>query len=729
MTTATAHGNKTLLLTFALSLFLSAFLMFLLQPMTGKMLLPLVGGTPAGWIVAMAFFQTALLGGYFLAHFLSRLSVHKHALAYLTLLIIGLFFLPASLKNASVLNDSAQTAQGIFLLLSVTIAIPFTALAATSSTLQRLFMTAGHHTSHDPYYLYGASNLGSFAGLIAYPLAVEPFFTLSDQAQNWLYGYILLIFCGILSLIFTLKNSAKTTAAPLQAEAPAPVTSRQRLLWIALAFVPSSLMLGVTTHITTDIFSAPMVWVIPLGLYLLTFVIAFGRRQLIPLRLISKIHPPVVAMAFAFMMILAGMARFSWQAMAWHLLAFTVTALMCHLRLAQSRPLGNDRALTEFYLLIAVGGALGGLLNAFIAPMLFNTLAEYPVILLASCALNPDFRKKISNRYVLLYLAGCALMLVYGVIYKGGFSTAFVQNTFLAAIFIMVAFHPRATIIACIALFTLTTLVLDTDKTLLRERNFFGVIKVYDTVNTEISPPLNIRFMKHGTTVHGLQVRMPEFETKPTSYFTEKGPIGDIFRYYAPKDIAVMGLGAGTLNCYATPERAFTFLEIDPAIVNVAKSYFTFISKCKGRTEPRIIVGDGRLELGKLKDEKFNLIILDAFSSDMVPTHLLTREAMQLYAQHLHPGGLMLFNISNRFFDLETVIAGTARSLDLHSRYILDAAVTEPYAYISKWIVVSADENILLPLEAVGWAKVDTMHTMLRPWTDDHTDFLHAMAF
>lgn len=719
--------SKALLLVFGFSLFLSAFLMFLLQPMIGKMLLPLVGGTPAGWIVAMAFFQSALLGGYLLAHLLTRLSVRGHALSYLALLGAGIFFLPVSLQNASLLNGISPTAPGIFLLLSATVAVPFMALAATSSTLQRLFMTAGHHTSHDPYYLYGASNLGSFAGLIAYPLAVEPFFALSGQAQDWLYGYLLLIAAGALCLIAAGREEA-AKAAPLPISAT-PVTSRQRLLWIALAFVPSSLMLGVTTHITTDIFSAPMVWVLPLGLYLLTFVIAFSRKPFIPMRLISGIQPPVVAMAFAFMMILAGVARFSWQAMAWHLIAFAVTALMCHLRLAQSRPLGNDRALTEFYLWLAVGGALGGLLNAFIAPVLFDTLAEYPVVLLASCALNPGFSRKLSNRHILLYLAGCALMIAYGVVYRGGFSTEFVQNAFLAAIFIMVAFHPRATIIACVALFALTSTVLETDKTVLRERNFYGVIKVYDTAGGDARPPLGIRFMKHGTTVHGLQVQTPELETTPTSYFTEKGPIGDIFSYYAPKDIAVMGLGAGTLNCYATPERAFTFLEIDPAVVDVAGNYFTFLGKCKGKTAPRIIVGDGRLELARLKDEKFNLIILDAFSSDMVPTHLLTREAMQMYGQHLTPGGLMLFNISNRFFNLENVIAGTAESLGLHSRFILDATTTEPYAYVSKWIVVSADENVLLPLEAVGWEKVDTMKSMLRPWTDDHTDFLHAIAF
>ncbi len=722
MTTTTAHGNKALLLTFALSLFLSAFLMFLLQPMIGKMLLPLVGGTPAGWIVAMAFFQTALLGGYFLAHFLSRLSVHKHTLAWLILLGISAVFLPVTLHQGADVTGT-PTATDIFLLLTATLAAPFISLAATSSTLQRLFMTTGHPSAHDPYFLYAASNLGSFAGLLAYPFTFEIFLPLTQQAQYWLYGYLGLVAAGILCLLATGKNGV-TEKRP--ETAVLPITNRQRLLWITLAFVPSSLMLGVTTHITTDIISAPMIWVIPLAFYLLTFVVAFSKKIRISANLIGDIHTPIVVLSIALLFPLVNGLVHSLYAMSWHLLAFIVTALMCHLRLAQSRPLGNDRGLTEFYLLLAVGGALGGLLNAFVAPALFNTLAEYPVVLLLSFVLNPHFTKIFSTRLVVFYLLCCTALLAYGILRTRIPLDSPLQNVFLFILFPMLVAHPRAALIGGASLFLITSLIQPATRDLLfQKRNFYGVIKIYETSINIDENKTQIRHLKHGTTHHGLQLLTPELEKKPTSYYI---PPDDVFRYLAPRDIAVIGLGTGTLNCYATPQSAFTFIEIDSAVAEVATKYFTFLNTCKGRHDPRIIIGDGRLELEKLKNEKFDLIILDAFSSDAIPTHLLTREALQLYLQKLSFNGVLLLHISNRYFNLENVVLSTAASLGLQGRTLVQPTVDVPYAYPSQWVALARDDNMLLPLGLTGWKKAAPDKKQPAPWTDDYTNFLDAIA-
>jgi MFS family permease len=378
---------------FSFTLFLSAALMFALQPMVGKMLLPVVGGTPAGWIVAMAFFQVALLAGYFLAHLLSRFTPRTQVLLYILCLGIGTFFLPVTLGKFTALLSPSPRPFEVFLLLSAAVAIPFMALSATASTLQRLFTTTGHTSAEDPYFLYAASNLGSFAGLLLYPFYIESRSTLTMQAQGWFLGYILLIVMAVVCLALSGKETPvrKPATEPLFA-----VGWKRWLEWIGLAMVPSGLLLAVTMHITTDIFSVPLLWVLPLGIYLLTFVAAFSKRQIINYHWLLNIQPVAAAIAIALTLMVTDSFAMSWYSMGVHLTAFGVVALMCHMRLARGRPV-DSRRLTEFYLMISLGGALGGVLVAFLAPLLFDRLVEYPLLMAASGLCNPNIRSRFSR--------------------------------------------------------------------------------------------------------------------------------------------------------------------------------------------------------------------------------------------------------------------------------------------------------------------------------------------
>lgn len=729
MTSRRKQGAVTLAL-FSGTMFLSAALMFAIQPMAGKALLPLVGGTPAGWIVAMAFFQVMLLLGYLYAHFLSRLSPLSHAFLYITALGIGGTFLPFSLPHA---GESTLGAFDTFLLLTKKLALPFIALSATSSTIQRLFTTTNHDSANDPYFLYSASNLGSFVGLFLYPMAFERWWRLGEQSWYWFLGFALLVAAA---LICTSQTSSKAQAATPKAEKPGRAAARrERLEWVTLAFFPSALLSAVTTHISTDIFSAPMLWVLPLALYLLTFVVAFSRRRLFSLSKITALQPVAVALALGFLLMFNTIIRMSWHSMVVHLVAFTVVALMCHMRLAEQRPLKDGRRLTEFYLMLSVGGALGGVLNAFIAPVLLDRLIEYPALLLLSCLMNPSSRNPIpfAAKMALGFAMVTALMYVSFVSGQLGYIRSLradgltlemmFADGLLFFILFLTAMNARTALYGGIVLLLLSEFVIPKDQVLVR-RNFYGVIKVVDYPIAIRNHAYPARYLYHGTTTHGLQVKDEKYETTPTTYFTRSGPAGDIFNLYVPNKAAVIGLGAGTMNCFSTPKNEFTFFEIDPAVAEVATDpgLFTFLSACRARRPPRIILGDGRLELAKLH-EKFDIIALDAFSSDTIPAHLLTMDAIKVYLDHLNERGILLFNLSNRYFNLGSALARNAEEMGLKYRIKLDIPDDIPYASASLWFVMSRPAASLSPLDAVGWLT-PVPPADLRPWTDDYTNLL-----
>ena len=736
MTSAARKDNPFALGLFSLTLFLSAALMFAIEPMTGKMLLPLVGGTPAGWIVAMAFFQVMLLLGYFYAHLLSRFSPRVHALLYLAVLVAGMACLPVRMPTADTVGNPG--AWGVFTLLSIAVAIPFIALSATSSTLQRLFTTTGHSSARDPYFLYAASNLGSFAGLLLYPFAYDRAFGLHDQAQYWFYAFIILAGFSVLCLALTYKKAGKK---PTKAQTRSKVTTRQKLIWIALAFFPSSLMLGITTHISTDLFSAPMIWVLPLAIYLLTFVIAFSRKPLVKFRIISTFQPVAVCFVIALLFVFDAELRISWYAILFHLIAFGAVALMCHMRLAEQRPLGNDRGLTEFYLMMSIGGALGGLLNAFIIPVALDRLIEYPAMMILSCLMNPGFWQKMPRTARIFFVLGMTLAAAYSVFMlagndyihgtvAGGYTDGMIYaDIILFLTSLVLATNVRAAFCGMAIVLLMSEFVFPRD-VLLSERNFYGVIKVYDRPQAVDDKTYDVRFMVHGNTIHGMQIRDPAYETTPTSYFWKGGPAGDVFNIYTPKKVAIIGLGAGTMNCYNTPKSEFTFFEIDEAVKRIATdpANFTFMTACKGKRLPEVVIGDARLELARHVTEKFDLIVLDAFTSDAIPTHLLTLEALRVYLERLNPSGLILLHVSNRYFDLQDILGVNAHELGLKYRYIKQFPKDVFYASGSKWVVMSRRQVSLAPLEAYGWADVE-LDTSLRPWTDDYTNLLATLTF
>lgn len=709
---------------FSAALFLSASLMFALQPMAGKMLLPIVGGAPAGWITAMAFFQTALLAGYYLAHLLSRWNPRVQTVVYLAGMAGASYFLPMALPA----DAQASNAADVFLLLAKTAGLPFVFLAATSSTLQRLFSATDHPSAKDPYFLYAASNLGSLAGLFCYPFFLEPLMGLGAQAGAFFYTHIVIALLAVACLLL----SGNTKEQPCE-KSMAASSCGERMRWILLSFIPSSLLLGVTTHITTDIFSAPLLWVLPLAIYIGTFIAAFAQRQFFALSGIQRLHLPAVALSIAVVLLFNASIRVSFNAVLLHLAAFGITALLCHKLLAAARP--DKSRLTEFYLMIALGGALGGLLNAFVIPVVLDRLIEYPLLLSLSILINPAFREKISYKTAVLAGAGGVSLIFLISLVRAeadaltGTLAGLMNGSILAAdmclltALILPSMHPKTALAGTLSVLLAMEFIAPKN-ILLAERNFFGVVKVFEMPQKINNKDYIAKYMYHGTTTHGFQIQSAEFEKTPTAYFTRTGPVGQVFEALAPKKILVTGLGAGTINCYKTPENEITFIEIDPAVIKIAQKQFTYLSTCG---MPRIITGDGRLALAKL-EEKFDLIIIDAFSSDTIPTHLITTEALKIYADHLTLNGVMIFNLSNRYINLWYSLITTAANAGLDSRFILDIELDEPYAAYSQWLAVAPDNNRLKPLEKLGWIAIPPSKD-LRPWTDDYTNLLSTLEF
>ena len=697
--------------------------MFSLEPMIGKMLLPIVGGAPAGWMVSLAFFQLILLAGYFLAYLLARLSPLRQAAVYVAILGAGSLFLPVTFAKAAQHVGAIPGALDVFLLLTSAIALPFIALAATSSTLQRLFTVTGHPSAANPYFLYAASNLGSFAGLFLYPFFLEPRLRLSTQSAWWLFGYLLLIVAATICLLPARKHAVKKETPRIS---PAPAR-REMLAWVVLALVPSSLMMGLTSYATTEIISMPLLWVIPLGLYLLTFVIAFSTRHIVSLDWLARAQPVAVILALILIFILPTGAFNRFQAFGFHAVVFTLVALMCHLQLAKTIPSNSTRHLPLFYLLIATGGALGGILNAFIAPVVFTSAIEYPAMLIAACLLNPLWR---FGRRDLLIVAAAATLLICALTDSSLFlvliaTIGAIGIPILAAA--LIALHPRAALIGggLVALAATQTV---SATSVYQGRNFYGVLKVHDQDVTVRDGHEKLRYLLNGTTVHGRQSLAPGRELEPTSYYTKDGPLGEVFTAFHPRKIAAVGLGAGTIACYGTPQNEITFFELNPQVQVVAEHYFTFLSKCGAGARPRIVLGDARLSLSRMTDGKFDLIILDAFSSDAVPTHLMTKEALALYTDHLTDKGLVLFHISNRHFYLGYPLAVTAQALGLSGRFIDYLPAGNPYADESQWLALSRDEAELQNLKRLPWRRLSAPEGM-QPWTDDYNNVYGIMHF
>ena len=752
-----ATGPATLAL-YTACIFASAFMLFLVEPMVAKMLLPLVGGAPSVWTAAVLFFQGGLLAGYGYAHGLARrLDPRRQAGVHLAVMLLPLLVLPIGVPLGWTLPAGASPVASILLLLALMVGLPFLVVSAGSPLLQRWFASTGHPHAADPYFLYRASNLGSFAALVVYPALIEPHLGLLAQSRAWAAGYLVLaLLTGACSLVLWRRAAGVESGEPApatpgpHAALRRPLTAARRGRWILLAAVPSLWMLAVTTYFTSIIRPMPLLWVIPLALYLLSLAIVFARRPLVSQRLLIRAFP-FLALPLLAMILFQGNGPF-WLLAGLHFGTFFVGALICHGELACDRP--DREALTEFYLWLAIGGGIGGAL-ALAAPFLFSSLAEYPLVIVGACFLRPALDRTSGRRDRVLDLLlpiamAAALLLPPSALALSGVLNR-LDRTPLTAVAeasdllrVLVVFAVPA--VACIAfshrnvrfglgvamIFLLSFLPLGSQQSILYQtRDFFGVHAV-------LTDPAGSRhILMDGGTIHGLQLTDPASRDIPSSYYSRQGPVGDVFGSRAATDlgaqVGVIGLGAGAVACYAKPGQRWTFYEIDPAVETIARDprLFTFLRDCL--PNGRVVIGDGRLALAADTGARYDILIIDAFGGDAPPVHLLTREAIQLYLGRLAPGGVLLFNVSNKYLNLTLVLANVGSDLGLATYQRTDlegtASSVEAGIFPSAWIAMARDPGDLAGLASrKGWFPTRTDPSQ-PVWTDDFSDVLGVTVF
>lgn len=726
-----------LLIGFSSTLFLSALLLFAVQPMFAKMVLPILGGSPAVWSVAMCFFQIVLLGGYAYAHWLSReVRTPFAVIIHLGVVMLAMLILPLGLAGEWTRPPEEGLHFWVFGLFAVSIGLPFFALAGNAPLLQAWFARTGHRHAQDPYFLYGASNLGSLLVLLSYPFLIEPAATLAQQSGLWSLGYrILAVFiglCGVAMLVSRVPRSeTQTPATEMAVSGHTPLS--QCLVWMGLAFVPSGLLVAVTSHITTDVAAAPFVWVLPLAIFLLTFVITFQRKPMLPHKAMLALQPIAVAALVVGMNLPLGN---HWLIIvAIHLAAFFISAMVCHGELVRRRPKSND--LTRFYLWMSLGGALGGLFTGLIAPQIFSTVLEYPVMIVLALFARPGIFASKSSTWMregalvlgLLALAtGPKLIAGIDVIADAPEYYIVTCNVLGAAIILARSNPVRLASLVAVTLIAGNILVSQAARGT-SYRGFFGVNKVVETSDGKF------RLLKHGTTIHGAQ-KISDGRTsppEPLTYYHRGGPFADVIaaaRSVHPlKHVGVIGLGTGSLACYRKNGESWRFFEIDPIVVRLASDpmKFNFLSDCA--PDAKLIVGDARLTLGDEPTGRYDIIIIDAFSSDAIPVHLLTREALLMYLSKLTDDGILAFHVSNRNMDLRPVLAAAAKELGLaaltrHGGHTGELKST--YKGSATLVGFARTESRLEPLRAMkGWEPLQDKGW--RVWTDDYSNVLGAM--
>lgn len=722
-----------LLLIFTVAIFLSSALLFVIQPIFAKMVLPLLGGAPAIWITSILFFQAVLLAGYAYAHWApERLGVRRHAIVHLGLLSLAAFTLPVGIP-AGWIPDESRPELWLLSLLAVSLGLPFFMLSSSGPLLQRWFSATRHPAASDPYFLYRASNLGSMLALLSYPVLIEPLSKLPNQATFWSIGYGgLVLVAGACALLMSL-NLATPIAPSLQEYVPSEerIAWNRRARWVILAFVPSSLMLGVTTFITTDIAAIPLFWVLPLSLYLLTFILVFGRRSLVPSRISLRIQPFVVVL----IVLLLALRLNRTVALLPHLITVLAVGLVCHGLIAEDRP--PARHLTEFYLWIAIGGVLGGFFNAVVAPAAFNGIVEYPLAIVIACLLRPNLGggRKPWRLDVILPTGLFGLLVASQLVLDSwAVDPKFVKPAvFGAAALIAFSFGDRrirfALGVAAILLAATIVPSGETSTVLYRSRTFFGSQKVFHSEDQQINR------LVHGNTTHGAQSTLEEIRTEPLTYYHRDSPIGDVFGRLGGSfsKVGVIGLGTATLACYATDNQEWTYFEIDPEIERIARNppLFTFLEECD--PDARVVIGDARLSLTSMKSGEFDLLVIDAFNSDAIPLHLLTKEALDLYLDAVSANGVIAFHISNRYLDLKPVLAQLAREAHLAARvreqYSLTAEESKAGRAPSGWVVMARSPDALGDLAYDSlWQKPKTKPNV-GLWTDDFSNLLTVLRW
>ncbi|MBX9775113.1 MAG: fused MFS/spermidine synthase [Xanthobacteraceae bacterium] len=739
-----ASRMTQLLVVFTASIFLSAALLFAVQPMFTKMVLPRLGGAPGVWSVAMVFFQACLLAGYGYAHLLTKYAPGRRSvMIHLGLMVVACFWLPLSIASNWGRPPVVGEAFWLLGMFAVSIGPPFFALAANAPLLQAWFARTDHPSASDPYFLYAASNIGSFLALLSYPILIEPLITLTSQTWIWAAGFIVLILliagCGY--LLWQSPDKAPAAVAPETAAAKpsaieaAPPTWGNVVRWVFLAAVPSGLLVAVTAHISTDVAAVPLLWVIPLALYLLTFVIVFSRQPIIPHWLVVEVQPVFVLALVA--VIVFEPIRMIVGIMAVHLIVFFVLTLMCHGELASRRP--PARYLTSFYMWMSFGGMVGGIASGLAAPYVFNWIAEYPILITLAVLCRPGLTWPKTTWQQAIVFGSVVLAIILTVLFRQFEQDISISqyHMMLGALLILTVLFWRDPVpfAAIVATVLLAHHHVQESGSTLTLRSFFGVMKVNETMNGQF------RTLSHGTTLHGGQ-RILDKQGKPvtgrpqpTMYYYDGSAIAqgmDAVKAVkgGPINYAVIGLGTGSLICRSQPGDKATYYEIDALMVRLARDMgmFTFLKEC-GQDVP-IVMGDARLTLADAPDGAYDLIVVDAFTSDAIPIHLLTKEAMAIYKRKLSPNGIVLIHISNRHLELGSVVTGIADANDMVTRISESGDVTEDdsdYKFLGTVTVSARKDEDFGPLAKSQYWELQRPNPRQRVWTDDYSNIVGAL--
>ncbi len=755
-----------LILWYALTTFVGAALLFVVEPLAGRQLLPILGGAPAVWVTCVLFFQAALLAGYAYAHVLvafvpRRVQPIIHALA-----LAGAWAL-LPLKPPASTPDASQAFPVLWLLgqLARTLGAPFMVTSATAPLVQGWLGGSQHKHASDPYFLYAASNAGSLLALLSYPFLIEPNLPLGTQARWWSIGFLVLAGLLIGSGAHVLFGKARPHDTPNAQPSLAPRPAARAIgTWLVLAAIPSSLMLGVTSFATTDVAPVPLLWVVPLALYLVTFIIAFMIRPVISHETAMKWLP--FAVSAVGLLQLAEITRPIWLVLPAHFAAFFFIALACHSELARSRP--DSRWLTLFYLMLSLGGVLGSAFNAIAAPLLFSSLAEYPIALVAAAFVplltqgwhpeqtrtwqeierDPDATpgrapshrdlaralwRESSPAVIIAVLVAVVLIATRSL--DDSWRIFILAQLGAAAVAVALVYRSRPVRfgVTLAAILLVPVIAARTVGAIAASRSFFAVHRVVDDRSAQR------HLYVQGTTVHGLQSTIPGHHRTPGAYFHHTGPAGDVLSRLHFRNAAMIGLGVGSLASYAESGQHITFFEIDPDVVAIAENpkLFTFLRDARQRgATVDVVLGDARLTLAKTPDHSFDLLVLDAYSSDVVPVHLLTREALALYRRKLAPGGRILMNMSNRYLDLGMVVSALARDMGWAAIDRTDLLETDEDREeekadgkaASRWILLAQTPSELESLKlGPEWKALDVPGASV--WTDDYVNLVGCLRW
>jgi hypothetical protein len=683
------------MLAYACTIFLSAFLLFAVQPMIGKIILPWFGGSAAVWSTCLLFFQAALLAGYLYAHWSTTgLRPRKQAMLHIGLLAVSVALLPILPSPSWKPSHAGDPSLRILLLLAVTIGLPYILLSTTSPLLQAWYVAA--KPGAIPYRLFALSNFGSLLALLSYPVLVEPVFTTHGQAYGWSGIYVVFVLVCALIAWTALRTSHQppaTVATPAQPPTSPPPTWEMRVLWTALSACASTLLLAITNHLSQNVAPIPFLWVLPLSVYLLSFILCFEREHVYHRGVFLPLL--VVALDGAAYAIYAneGNPNIEW-AIPTFVAALFIGCMVCNGELARLKP--DPRYLTSFYMMIALGGALGGVFVAIVAPHVFHTYLELPLSMVACSALAAGVLwiapQKWSGKIPVAAVRIAMLAFTVGLAIHLGYEKHLSDHRFRQSV-----------------------------------RNFYGVLRVRDIAENEEDTA--VRRLIHGTINHGEQLLDPKRRDAPTSYYGPYSGLGRALGYLqkrGPVRVAVIGLGAGVTASFCRAGDVFRFYEINPLALSIASTWFTFLRDCKA--DHQVLLGDARLTLEAQASQQYDLMSIDAFSSDAIPVHLLTREAFALYFRHLKPTGILAVHVSNRYLDLVPVVSRNARDLGSTSMDVNDNDEEEDYFSNSDWVLVSSDAAIFRdPAFKSSSVQPAEYRPNLRPWTDDYSNLFQIL--